>query len=291
MNKIILCVCLLYLLACKPQEDKQMIPVKNAGVNISYLVNGNSDTAIVLVHGWCINKEYWKGQQDYLSNKYKVVSLDLGGHGQSGKNRTNWTVEEYARDVTALIKTLKLEKVILVGHSMAGDIMLQVTQEIPEKIIGIVGIDNLKDIQLNYTAEQQTGIDQFIKAIKANYKLVAADYSRKYLFPPNYADTVSVNRVVRDVQNMDSEIAIQTLESLTRFTLKEAPLLTELKIPLHLIVSDYTPMNEEAVKKYCQHGLFIKTIHGTGHYPMIEKPETFNKLLEETIAEISHQPR
>jgi pimeloyl-ACP methyl ester carboxylesterase len=288
MNKIILCFCLLGLSACNNSPvEKEMIPVENAGVNISYLLTGKSDTAIVLMHGWCINKEYWKAQQDYLSNKYKVVSLDLGGHGQSGKNRANWTVEEYARDVMALIKTLKLEKVILVGHSMSGDIMLQIASEIPEKIIGLIGIDNLKDIQVSYTPEQQQGMEQFINAIKANYKLVAADYSRKYLFPPNYADTVSINRVVRDVQNMDSSIAIQTLESLTRFTLKEAPLLTSLKIPLHLIVSDYTPMNEEAVKKYCQKGLFIKTIHGTGHYPMIEKPETFNKLLEETIVDIS----
>ncbi|HEV3249609.1 MAG TPA: alpha/beta hydrolase [Puia sp.] len=292
MNKIILFVYLLGLSACKNSSaDREMIPVENAGVNISYLLTGNSDTAIVLMHGWCINKEYWKAQQAFLGNKYKIVSLDLAGHGQSGKNRTHWTVEEYAGDVIALIRTLKLEKVILVGHSMSGDIMLQVATEIPEKIIGLIGIDNFKDIQLSYTPEQQQGMDQFLKAAKANYKLVAGDYSRKYLFPPNYADTVSVNRVVRDVQNTDSSIAIQTLESLTPFTLKEGPLLTGLKIPLHLIVSDYTPMNEETVKKYCKKGLFVKTIHGTGHYPMIEKPEIFNKLLEETIFDISQQSK
>src|ERR1700732_2344279 len=142
MNKIILCLCLLGLSACKNSSaDKEMIPVENAGVNISYLLTGNSDTAIVLMHGWCINKEYWKAQQAYLGNKYKIVSLDLAGHGQSGKNRTHWTVEEYAGDVIALIRTLKLEKVILVGHSMSGDIMLQVATEIPEKIIGLIGID------------------------------------------------------------------------------------------------------------------------------------------------------
>jgi pimeloyl-ACP methyl ester carboxylesterase len=292
MNKIILLLCLLDLSACNNSPvDKKKIPVENAGVNISYLISGYNDTTVILLHGWCINKAYWKAQQDLLSRKYRVVALDLGGHGQSGKNRNNWTVEEYARDVIALIRTLRLEKVILVGHSMSGDIMLEVAHEIPEKIIGLVGIDNLKNIQLNYSAEEQNGIDQFIKALKANYKLAAADYSRKYLFPPNYADTVSINRVVGDVQNMNSAIAIQTLESLIPFTLKEAQFLSELKIPLHLIVSDYTPTNEEAVKKYCPKGLFIKTIHGTGHYPMIEKPETFNILLEETIADISGQSR
>jgi pimeloyl-ACP methyl ester carboxylesterase len=292
MNKLILLFCLLELSACTNSPgDKKMIPVENAGVNISYLISVNKDTTVVLLHGLCINKEYWKAQQDFLSNKYRVVVMDLGGHGQSGKNRNSWTVEEYARDVITLVRTLRLEKIILVGHSMSGDIMLQVAHVIPEKIIGLVGIDNLKNIQLNYSAEEQNGNDQFIQALKANYKLAVADYTRKYLFPPNYADTVSINRVVGNVQNSDSTVAIETLESLIPFRLKEAQLLSELKIPLHLIVSDYTPINEEAVKKYCPKGLFIKTMHGTGHYPMIEKSETFNILLEKTIEDISRPSR
>jgi pimeloyl-ACP methyl ester carboxylesterase len=292
MNKLILLFCLLGLSACNNSPvDKKMIPVENAGVSISYLISGSKDTTVVLMHGLCINKEYWKAQQDFLSNKYRVVALDLGGHGQSGKNRNSWTVEEYARDVIALVRTLRLEKVILVGHSMSGDIMLQVAHEIPEKIIGLVGIDNLKNIQLNYSASEQNANDQFIQALKANYKLAVADYTRKYLFPPHYADTVSINRVVGSVQNSDSTVAIQTLESLIPFRLKEAQLLGELKIPLHLIVSDYTPINEEGVKKYCPKGLSVKTMQGTGHYPMIEKPEIFNILLEKTIEDISRPSR
>jgi len=289
MNKI-LYICLLSLFACGGQpdhRDNNMPPVKNGNVTISYLSAGNGDTAVVLVHGWCINKEYWKTQQDLLSNRYRVVALDLGGHGHSGNNRSDWSVEEYARDVIALIDTLQLKKVILVGHSMGGDIVLQVTHEIPEKIIGLIGIDNFKDIALSYTAEDEKSIDEFSRSLKANYRTAAAAFTRKFLFPPNYADTASVNRVVRDVQNMDSVVSIQTMDSLPKFGLKEASLLSQLKIPLRLIVSDYTPMNEAAVKKYCPRGLFVRTIHGTGHYPMIEKPGQFNQLLEETIQGIT----
>jgi pimeloyl-ACP methyl ester carboxylesterase len=286
MNKIILCLFLLNITACQWPANNTVIPVKNGEVNISYSLSGEGDVAVVLMHGWCINKEYWKAQQVYLSKKYKVVALDLGGHGQSGKNRTDWTVEEYARDVMALIKTLQLKKVILVGHSMSGDIMLQVAKEIPEKIIGLIGIDNLKNIGSGFTPEQRKEMDQFYSALSSDYKTTAAAFCRKYLFPPNYPDTGSVNRVVKDVQEMDPGIAIETLQQSDLFFLREASFLSRMKVPLHLIVSDYTPMNKDTVKKYCPKGLFVKTIHGTGHYPMIEQPELFNKLLGETIDEI-----
>jgi hypothetical protein len=52
-------------------------------------------------------------------------------------------------------------------------------------------------------------------------------------------------------------------------------------------VSDYTPTNEDSLRKYCKARYSIKTIHGTGHYPMIEKPGEFNMLLDETIEDIS----
>jgi pimeloyl-ACP methyl ester carboxylesterase len=60
-----------------------------------------------------------------LSSEYTVVALDLGGHGQSGHNRENWTIEDFAKDVRAVIDGLHLNNVILVGHSMGGEIILQ----------------------------------------------------------------------------------------------------------------------------------------------------------------------
>ncbi|PWT99550.1 MAG: hypothetical protein C5B52_10515 [Bacteroidetes bacterium] len=270
-----------------PAPEPPKVPVNNNGVEIAYNKKGTGDTAIVFIHGACINKEYWKSQVDYFSKRYTTVALDLGGHGHSGHNRDSWTIEDYANDVMATIRDLNLNKVILVGHSMGGEIILQVANTIPDKIIGLVGIDNIKDVITSYNPKQKKEIAHFIQELKIHYDSIVPVFIKQSLFPPNYNDTASMNRVINDVQLMDSYIAIQTFTSLTNFSLKDAGLLSNLKVPLHLIVSDYSPMNEANVKKYCKAGLFVKTIHGTGHYPMIEKPKEFNEALDQTLQEIS----
>src|SRR6185295_7436006 len=113
MIKLFFACCLFSILSCVSTSEKKHVAIKNGDVSIAYTMSGNGDTSIVFVHGWGISKEYWKQQQDALSSDYTVVALDLGGHGQSGHNRENWTIEEFAKDVGAVIDRLKLNNVIL----------------------------------------------------------------------------------------------------------------------------------------------------------------------------------
>ncbi|RZM23353.1 MAG: alpha/beta hydrolase [Pedobacter sp.] len=64
---------------------------------------------------------YWHNQQTEFASTYQLVLLNLAGCGQSGTNRIHWTIESFARDITAIIHNEKLMKVILVAHSMGGD--------------------------------------------------------------------------------------------------------------------------------------------------------------------------
>jgi len=284
MKKIIASLLIVLLSAA---TVKQVSFVKNGNINIAYIKKGNKDTALVFVHGWCINKEYWQKQINDFSKEYTVVAVDLGGHGESGRSRNSWTIDDFANDVVTVIDSLHLNKVILVGHSMGGEIILDAESKIPGKVIGLVGIDNFKNVSSSFNPAQKQQIDAFINAMKKNYKQVAVAFSKNALFPPNYTDTISVNRVLKDIANMDSVVSIAAIQSEIDFSQKETGPLSQLELPLHLIISDYTPMQQDSLAKYCKAGYFIKTIHGTGHYPMIEKPDEFNRLLHETIMDIA----
>src|SRR4051794_38583299 len=61
------------------------------GVNLVCEVRGKGDTALVFLHGWCGERAYWKHQADVFASDYQIVTLDQAGHGESGKNRKNWT--------------------------------------------------------------------------------------------------------------------------------------------------------------------------------------------------------
>src|SRR5260221_8419282 len=112
--------------------------IDDQGVKISYTDTGKGDTTLVFVHGWCINKTYWSDQVDFFSDKYRVVTVDLPGFGQSGKNRTAWNTETFGSDIDSVLSQLNLKNVILVGHSMAGDIVLQAAINAPDRVIGLV---------------------------------------------------------------------------------------------------------------------------------------------------------
>ena len=286
MIKVFLAGCLFSILSCVLTSEKKPAEIKNGDVSISYTMAGNGDTCIVFVHGWGISKEYWKEQIEELSSDYTVVALDLGGHGQSGHNRENWTIEEFAKDVRAVIDGLHLNNVILVGHSMGGEIILQTALSFPAKVIGFIGIDNFKQFVTSFTPQEEKQVSDFMQSLKSNFDTTATMYTRLALFPRGYSDTNSVNRVIRSIRQTDSAVAIKALESLMYFALKDSEMISRLPIPAHLIVSDYTATNEESFRRAAKAGSSIRVIKGTGHYPMIEQPHQFTELLKETIHEI-----
>ena len=271
------------LVSCNSAVDrKENVTAKVNNTTIAYNQYGNGDTTLLFVHGWCINKEYWADQSRYFSDKYKVVALDLPGFGNSGKNRTEWTFEKYTDDINEFIKAEKLKNVILIGHSMSGDILLLMDTKYPESIIGIVGIDNLKKPGVRHSEEENKGIEGFLAMMDSSFSGTVEIYRKGIFFPPS-ADTSIVNRVIKDFKNNDSVIAIKVLRSLFDVSQKERDMMQQLKHILYLVNSDLNTTYIDSLKKYCKASAEVVYVHGTGHYLMIEKPAEFNSALEKVI--------
>ena len=186
-----------------------------------------------------------------------------------------------------MLDALKLDKVILVGHSMSGDVVTAVTNSIPARIIGLIGIDNFKGIITSYSKEEQQGIAAFLNTVHTNYDSAITAFSYASLFPPKYPDSALMKRVVKDILKTDTTVSINTLNAIIQNELTAVERLTKVKIPVHVITSDYAPVNRSVMEKYCTAGFKEKIIRGTGHYPMIEQPAEFNRLLLETINDIA----
>ena len=95
------------------------------GVRLAYDDVGRRDgVPLVFIHGWTANRHRWDDQLGHLAGRYRVISLDLRGHGDSDFTPAPYTIRGLAREVLGLLDGLGVYRLVPVGHSMGGMIAL-----------------------------------------------------------------------------------------------------------------------------------------------------------------------
>jgi len=104
------------------------------GIEISYRVEGAGEPALVFVHGWACDRSHWDAQVDAFSARTKVVTIDLAGHGRSGKNRASWTIPAFGADIAAVLDREDIRRAVLIGHSMGGSAIIEAARLRPDVV-------------------------------------------------------------------------------------------------------------------------------------------------------------
>jgi len=184
--------------------------------------------------------------------------------------------------VDSVIEQLKLKNVILVGHSMSGDIVVQAAVNMPDKVIGMVGIDNFKNVGASRTQADKDNYDAVMEMMRHNFTAIVTQYFNESLFSKTTTDSIR-HRIMADVKNCDSVIAVKTMVDQS---FEDVPKLKAANKKLYLINSDVTPTDTAGfVKNTIPYKVLY--VHGTGHYPMIESPAEFNARLQDVLADIN----
>src|SRR6187551_898034 len=109
---------------------------------VSYSDEGSeSDPAIVFIHGYPLDKSMWRMQTENLRNKYRVITYDVRGFGNSEAGTEEVSIDLFASDLKHFLDALNLNKVILCGFSMGGYIALRALEEFPERLDALVLCD------------------------------------------------------------------------------------------------------------------------------------------------------
>ncbi|WP_281634123.1 alpha/beta fold hydrolase [Flavobacterium luteolum] len=136
---------------------------KNTKISFSDTGKGN---AIILLHGFLENKKMWKDYVDFFSEKYRVVTIDLLGHGESEPLGYVHEMEDNANAVNEVLEHLKIEKATILGHSMGGYVGLAFAELYPQKIQKLVLLNSTSKED---SAEKKLNRTRAIKAVKQNY--------------------------------------------------------------------------------------------------------------------------
>lgn len=273
----------LFITSCAQFGVVPESPVKSVdGNDIDFEIQGQGSPTLVFVHGWSCDKTYWSKQVLFFSKKFKTVTIDLPGHGKSGVNRTDWTMAKFGEDVATVVNKLNLKKVILIGHSMGGPIIVEAAQRTPKRIIGIVGVDS-GALQDPIRDPSQKSVDGMIDNLRMNFPMTMQVIVKKYIFLPT-SDQKLVQKVATDMAAQTPEIAIGVMKGLREWQMgDDLASIKRVKAPILFINAQRTMPNVELYKKIAK--FRYRLMPNVGHFVMLEDPKTFNQILLQEIDE------
>ena len=258
-------------------SDGPRIVMSDDQVHLEYRVLGHGEPAVILIHGWCGNADYWHAQFDALKARYTVVALDLAGHGASGGNRTDWSIANYAGDVATIARQIPNTRLVLVGHSMGATVALAATPRIGARVIGVVAVDALRSVGLPPLSTGE--IEAKVAPFRSDFIGATRAFVSDSLFEKG-ADPLLVQKVAYDMSLRSDTVAVATLEKLMAFDL--ATLLPSVRVPVYAINSDLAPTDAERIRKSLP-DFTLDVLPHTGHFLMMEVPDRFNALLIKDI--------
>jgi 2-succinyl-6-hydroxy-2,4-cyclohexadiene-1-carboxylate synthase len=94
--------------------------------------------AIIFLHFSGVNLMMWQRIIPYFQDRYRLILVDLRGHGKSDKPETGYHIDEMARDVVGMMNFLKLERAHIVGSSLGAEVGISIAANYPEKVISLV---------------------------------------------------------------------------------------------------------------------------------------------------------
>ena len=249
------------------------------GTPIHYLTVGEGEPAAVLIHCWGCDASYWNWQLAALAAERRVVAIDLAGHGASGAEREEWTMEAFGADVAAVVEALGISRAVLVGHSMGGYVMLAAAEQMAGKVVGLVAVDTLNDVDQEY---QEEAIANYLAALRRDFPNTVRGAMRQY-FPPD-ADPAVVEAVITDMAETEPAVGVSAFEHIIAYDTAGA--LDRLGLPLRAVQATMQPTVEAHNRRHVP-SYEASYLDGVGHWPMFEDPAAFEAALVARVEELA----
>lgn len=248
------------------------------GVNIHFTDEGKGP-AVVLVHGFLESVWMWNDIVPALAKNHRVVCVDLPGHGLSDCIGYVHTMDEMAEAVLEVVRSLKLRKVSIVGHSMGGYVALAFAEQCPDLVRSLV---LYQSTARSDSSEKQKDRKRAIELVRKNYKTFVRQ-SIPLLFRP-----VNRKRFKAEIDQLKSEALKTSPQGIMAALagMKDRPnrevLLKFAPFAVHIIASDRDPripFAEAEEQSRISKNVRLHTIRGCGHMSYIEdQPETLRVL-------------
>jgi pimeloyl-ACP methyl ester carboxylesterase len=239
---------------------------------------GEGAPLLLFVHGWTCRRSFWLPQLDYFSTNHAVAAPDLPGHGESGSGgRLRWGVKPFAHDVAACVGALAAEKVILIGHSMGGAVVLEAARHLGATVAGVVLVDTFV---IDYGGLLPETVEAFFTPFQEDFTAAMAALVAQTATAATPADLRA--RLIREMSAADPAWALPTWRDLLQWS--PAAAFAELRVPIHAINGALIPAS---ARERCAPFMTETLIPDAGHFLQMEDPSRFNRVLETVLTRLS----
>lgn len=267
-----------------PSESKF---ARYGNIKVHYQTWGSGPKALVFVHSWTASAETWKRNIAEFP-QYRVIAVDLPGHGRSDKPHIDYSTEYFARSIEAVVRDAKVEGPVLVGHSTMGALVIQQFYRLfPHTTRGLVFVDGLPwfDVMTTPLATREEW-NEHVASLRANYHEAAVEEVEAMLSP------IHDERLKADIRSTmlaaPDYVGLNALECMYDGALAEQKHITQrIAVPVLAIMAKSGPWGPaaETIVRSRSSALDYEIWSDAGHFPMLERPAEFNKALRLFISE------
>lgn len=246
-----------------------------------------SGAPLLLVHGHPFDRSMWAPQVRALEAERRVVTPDLRGYGESSVTPGKVTFEEHAADLASLLDALGIDRVVLGGLSMAGQIVLEFWFRYPERVRALILADTFAQLDTPEAKQQRlTTADRLEREGMDGY---AEGVLSKMIAPSTIREQPAVaSHVLRMMKSTSPQGAAASLRG--RAERRDyVPHLPRIAVPVLIVVGEedvFTPVGDAERMHGAIPGSRLEIVERAGHIPNLEQASRFNQLLASWLGTI-----
>jgi len=251
------------------------------GVAIAYSLSGTAETALIFIHGGMSDRTFWDAQHAAFADRFRVIALDLAGHGESGQNRREWGIPQFGRDAIAVMDAEDVSHAVLIGNSLGGPAAIEAALFAPARTLAVIGVDTFQSFQ--------TPSVEYVENTAAAWRRDYAGSMDQMLRMLLYDDTdpALYEDIRRRMSRTPVEVCCAMFRSFGGYDFAGAA--AKSPVPIRSVNGDKLPLNLEEIRRVVPDFDALVLPH-TGHYPMLECPEEFNRKLGEVLDRLGIMP-
>lgn len=235
---------------------------------------GTGGLPVVFIHSFAGSKAHWAAALAHLRKSRRAVAMDLRGHGDSAAPaHDEYTVDALAEDIAAGVDGIGLERFVLVGHSLGGAAAIAYAGAHPERVAGLVLVGTPGSLP----SEQSC---QLLAALEADYETVMEEYRTSIL---TGAQPSVATQLHNEMKSMPRDTSLAIIGAIFAYD----PLPDLEKFPGPKLLLDTGHGESPTSLHHLAPDVPRQLVNGTSHWPHLDKPREFNRLLDGFLAKIS----